>query len=231
MSNEVSQQAEDMQAGPLGTYAGMEDSGDVEAPQEAGNIAVSVVPEAESTVDQPSPVDEPSPQEPPEEIDSGKKQRKSDAEWQQMKEASTKFEKLMEAMAESAGIKKEDISEEDVMAAMSSRVEKLQSTIERQEWEIDHPIVRTEKYSEEWKRVNSEDRYQTLTFEEKWALINKEKGLNVEKELRQQAAIEKSSVPASKSSDTVQSVDSEALRLGRIMRLKPEDCKKAGVKL
>ena len=124
-----------------------------------------------------------------------KKKDHSDAEWQRMVEKVNKTDKVMEALADSLGMKPEEVDTEDP-EFLKNQIANMQKEIERSKWETKHPVALTDKYNEEWEKINSEPRFDSLTYDEKWALVNKEKPSTAEKEIQEKQLDEQSSVPS-----------------------------------
>ncbi len=119
--------------------------------------------------------------------DEQKKKRISDAEWQSMVEKSKDFDSFKEALAKSLGLESdEEITDETLITKMQQDIDNLKRDKDRIDWEVDHPIVRSEKYAEKWKQVNSDEKYTGLSYEERWKLIKDEPDSLVKEELKQQ---------------------------------------------
>lgn len=140
------------------------------------------------------------------ENEDAKKKRISDKDWQQTKEKAEKADSLQ------------------------NRVEQLEKLSERKDWELDHPIVRDERYKEEWQKVNEDPRYSQLTFEERWKLISREDATSINRDLAQAASRDAASVPqSSRSAPQKKGIDPETEAMGKYWGNKPEDFEKYGL--
>lgn len=138
--------------------------------------------------------------------DEAKKTRKSDKEWQETKEKAQKVDTLQ------------------------TRVEQLEEVTKRKDWELDHPIVRDERYREAWDQVNSEERFKTLTYDERWKLVSKEDSTQISREVTDQLRKSEGSVPpSSRSVPTKKGLDADTLEMAKNWGNKPEDFEKYGV--
>ena len=155
------------------------------------------------------------------ENEEAKKQRISQAAWQKNAEEAEKGKKL-ETNLKELGIN----STEDIQK-LKSETEMLREENRRKDWEIEHPIARSPKYEEEWKRVNKEKRFDQLTFDERWSLINREKSAAKTEE----PEFQMSSVPmSSRGSVPVGSaIDPETAAIGAVMGYTEDDYRKAGL--
>ena len=114
---------------------------------------------------------------------------------------------------------------EDI-AKIASELELLKEENRRKDWEVEHPIVCSEKYQDEWKKVNNEKRYGELTFDERWALINREKSVRTVKD----SDVQLSSVPMTSRTSAISSgIDPETAAMGALMGYTEEDYRKAGL--
>ena len=112
-----------------------------------------------------------------------KKAQKSQKEWSDMKAQVNEFTKFKATLSESLGIE-EDEEEADVTVKMQQQIDALKEESNRKDWEVDHPIVRSEKYKEEWAKVNSDPKYSALDYDERWKIIKAETGSTTEKDIR-----------------------------------------------
>lgn len=144
-------------------------NGDAEAPQQGGHTTETV----KLTPEPPAPKEAAKTTN-----DEAKRKRISDKEWQDMQErakkaetAETKLKKLKEALEDAPPeVKKEE--------DLASQVQALKELNDRKEWEMDHPKVRTEKYSDAWKKACSEyrDLIQAgrMTYDKLWNMVRNE---------------------------------------------------------
>lgn len=155
-----------------------------------------------------------------EQNEEAKKQRISQKEWQDNKEKAKKAEVLE---------KKDELSEVE-KRTLRSEVESLKEVNARKDWELDHPIVRDERYRDQWNQVNEEPRFKTLTYEEKWSLISREDASAVTKALVQDNQRQRSSVPnSSRGMPQTPKLDAETEEMGRYWKNSPADFAKYGL--
>lgn len=198
------------------------DAGDVPTDEESGhseNHAIPLVPKREQDSD--------TAEKKSDRNEQAKKERISQEEWQKRTEAAKEGEELKEQLAETLDLKPEENT--DLGKAALEQLAQLKADLARKEWEIAHPIVRSEKYSEDWAKVNKERRYAELTLDERWALINREKPSSLSRELNDRAQMEKNSVPlTSRGSAPTKGLDPETARIAMIGGYTEDDFKKAG---
>ncbi len=191
--------------------------GDVQTAQDAGQISPRGVPILPPKEEEGATTDGTASQQ---DNAAEKAKRISDKEWQKSQEKAKEGNDLRQKL-ESAGLKDPDDIEKVV-----TRLSKLEADNARKDWELDHPIVRNDKYKEDWERVNKEKRYVELTFDERWALINRERGVT-RKELESSSG---SSQPATSFGvSQAPSLDQETADMGKLMGYTEADYKKAGV--
>ena len=109
--------------------------------------------------------------------------RKSDAEWQAMKEASKKGETaavILEKLSSALGIeKKEDAPEEesDPLQLITKKVDDLQTKLALSEWEKSHPAVATAENRDAWQEIVKTKGHLVksgdLTYDDLWAMVRK----------------------------------------------------------
>lgn len=214
MSEEVLEQAD------ITPRIDVDESGDVPTDEESGQNyqPVSLVPKELPKVDTAEKTKV-------EQNEEAKKKRISDKEWQENKEAAKEGEELKEKAKETLGVENPDQLE-----MIAKQITELKAENARKDWEIDHPIVRQDKYAEDWKRVNSEPRYASLTFDERWSLINREKASSLNKELKERSQMEKSSVPvASRGTAPSRGLSPEEAHMARLGGLTEEDFRRSGM--
>lgn len=156
--------------------------------------------------------------------EEAEKWRKSDKEWQEMAEAAKKGEKAAEFMDKFQDFFKPEEGKEDeepdpmeFMEKLSGEMSKLRNESARKDFEIENPVVREEKYKEAWEKVNTEDKYEKLSFEEKMSLVVKEDSSNLKKELTEQASARSGSQPKSSGgAPSKPEVDPEMVKLLRM---------------
>ncbi len=182
----------------------------------------------QSTSDEPSTADEPTQEQKDieealgksEKNEEQKKERISQKEWQENKEKAKKADVL----------EKKDEESEEEKRTLRSEVESLKEVNARKDWELDHPIVRDDRYKESWNKVNSEPRFRDLTYEERWSLISREDASAVTKAIVQDNQRQQSSVPsASRGMPQTPQLDAETEEMGRFWKNSPEDFKKYGL--
>lgn len=119
--------------------------------------------------------------------DDAKNLRKSDAEWQQMKEATTEAKTLKEKLIAALMDAPDEVKQEPDIA---TQVKALQEIVRRKEWEEQHPVVKSDKYADQWKQVNEDPETASLSYDKKWKLIQDPhdfaRGSKVKEELRTQ---------------------------------------------
>lgn len=108
--------------------------------------------------------------------------RKSDAEWQQMKEASKKGETaavILEKLSSALGIEKKDEDEEvtDPLKLVTQKVDDLQTELALAKWEKSHPAVDTAENREAWTEIVKTKGHLVksgdLTYDDLWAMVRK----------------------------------------------------------
>lgn len=213
MSDQVLEQAD------ITPRTDVEESGDVPTDEESGQNTYQSVP----FVPKEAPVDTAKTK--VEQNEEAKNKRISDKEWQENKEAAEKGKKLEEKVKDTL-----QLESPDQIELIAKQIAELKAENARKDWEIDHPIVRNDKYADEWRKVNSEPRYSSLTFDERWALINREKASSLNKELKERSQMEKSSVPvASRGTVPSKGLDPETAHIAQMGGLTEEDFRKAGM--
>lgn len=151
-------------------------AGDVQAALEAGQT-VSVIPQeeagtAETTIDSESESKN----------KDSKDWRKSEKEWQEMKEASKKGETaavILEKLSLALGIEKPEEDEEvtDPLKLVTQKVDDLQTELALAKWEKTHPAVDTAENREAWAEIVKTKGHLVksgdLTYDDLWAMIRK----------------------------------------------------------
>jgi hypothetical protein len=109
--------------------------------------------------------------------------RKSDAEWQAMKEASKKGETaavILEKLSSALGIEKKDDAEEepgDPLQLITKKVDDLQTKLALSEWEKSHPAVDTAENRDAWQEIVKTKGHLVksgdLTYDDLWAMVRK----------------------------------------------------------
>lgn len=189
---------------------------------QVGDVPASQEGQLESSASSTPPAAQPKEEEKQETTDSAKndeakKWRKSDKEWQETQEKAKKLEETVKA-------------ESEEKKSLQTRLEQLEELSQRKDWEADHPIVRDERYKEAWDQVNKEERYKTLTYDERWKLINREDASQVNRTLAEQAARTQGSVPpSSRSTSSKPGLDPATLDMGKAWGNSEEDFRKYGV--
>lgn len=186
----------------------MKAAGDVPAPEKGGQDSYSVKlaeQEKKPTMDN----------------DEAKKKRISDAEWQAMQEKAKKVDHLEKDLTE---VKKaltkapEEVQKEE---DLPTQVERMSELLARKDFEADHPILKSAKYSDQWKKVCEENRdllkTGRFTYEQLWKMIKDEPPSRISEELKEDRG---SIPPASKgtvsSSSEVEAMANEMLRAAGI---------------
>ena len=151
-------------------------AGDVQAALEAGQT-VSVIPQeeagtAETTIDSESESKN----------KDSKDWRKSEKEWQEMKEASKKGETaavILEKLSLALGIEKPEEDEEvtDPLKLVTQKVDDLQTELALAKWEKTHPAVDTAENREAWAEIVKTKGHLVksgdLTYDDLWAMVRK----------------------------------------------------------
>lgn len=111
--------------------------------------------------------------------------RKSDAEWQAMKEASKKGETaaiILEKLSAALGIEKQADAEKEAEAGdpieiITKKVDDLQTKLALTEWEKSHPAVDTAENREAWQEIVKTKGHLVksgdLTYDDLWAMVRK----------------------------------------------------------
>ena len=172
-----------------------------------GYESVPVIPE------EPPEVEEPLQEEPEEDNEEeatpkekrlqDKKDKISQKKWKEMVDKSKDFDTFKEHLAKALGVKEEDVEETDLMEKMQSQVDTLKTELERKDWEVDHPEVRSESYKEQWTEVIKKKghlvRSGDLSYDDLFKII-KDDSTKAKDELREQDLNLGSQPPTSKSS-------------------------------
>lgn len=113
----------------------------------------------------------------------GKDWRKSDAEWQEMREKAKKGESaavILENLSKALGVQKpegEEEAETDPMKLITQKVDDLQTELARSKWEKSHPAVDTAENREAWAEVVKTKGHLVksgdLTYDDLWAMVRK----------------------------------------------------------
>lgn len=193
------------------------EAGDVQAVEQTGQ-SFAVIPQEEGAAD--------------ENVESSDKDanankdskdwRKSDKEWQDMKEQAKKgatANEILSTLTEALGIKKKDDEDgedkkekQDPLKAVTQEVENLKQQLEIAKWERDHPAVTTAEYREAWQEIVKTKGHLVksgdLTYDELWAIIRKNtKPSNSARVLKEQDLAIGSVAPASKTVTSAQEID------------------------
>lgn len=108
--------------------------------------------------------------------------RKSDAEWQAMKEASKKGETaavILEKLSSALGIEKKEEAEEegDPVQLIAKKVDDLQTELALSKWEKSHPAVDTAENRDAWQEIVKTKGHLVksgdLTYDDLWAMVRK----------------------------------------------------------
>jgi hypothetical protein len=143
--------------------------------------------------------------------------RKSDKEWQKMKEKTEEFESFKTKLAENLGVKPEQVeAETDLLDKLQQQMAKLQQENERTKWESKHPVVNREDYQEEWSKICKEKGHLVtqgeLTYDDLWRLVRKDgKPSSTPKDYREQERSEGSIPVASKTPIVSDDIDPDVL--------------------
>lgn len=138
---------------------------------------VSVIPQedagtAETNIDE----------QPSDENKESKDWRKSEKEWQAMKEASKKGETaavILEKLSAALGIEKQEEAEEegDPIQLITKKVDDLQTELALSKWEKSHPAVDTAENREAWQTIVKSKGHLVksgdLTYDDLWAMVRK----------------------------------------------------------
>lgn len=115
--------------------------------------------------------------------------RKSDKEWQEMKEKANKADQLVSTLQKVFAPADNPVEEQKDPATLAvERVQELERQVAKSQWEADHPVVRDERYAEAWQAINAEPRLKDLTYDEKLKLIMTPDTKNLTNELLSQAS-------------------------------------------
>lgn len=106
--------------------------------------------------------------------EEAKKERISQKEWQDMQEAIKKGQQTQAMLDKLKGALSDAPSEVQKEEDIAAQVGALKELVERKDWEGDHPIVKSEKYRDSWKKVNEDPDTRHLTYDMKWKLIKDE---------------------------------------------------------
>lgn len=139
-------------------------------------------------------------------------------EWQEKREK----EKAVEAE------KKQELS-------LKEEIEELKHQNVRKDWELENPIVKDEKYRDDWARIVSEKgellKSGKLTYDEAFKLISREDTTSIRRDLAGAQRAQEASVPqGSRSSPAPQGIDPAALEMGRFWGNTQKDFEKYGVR-
>lgn len=108
--------------------------------------------------------------------------RKSDTEWQEMKEAAKKGEtaaEILERLSTALGIEKQAEEEQvtDPLKLVTQKVDDLQTELALAKWEKLHPAVDTAENREAWANIVKTKGHLVksgdLTYDDLWAMIRK----------------------------------------------------------
>lgn len=166
-------------------------TGDAQTPEEGGQFesSASLAPEQALEIEtQPE-------QETPQNEES-KEQRHSDKDWQDMVEKTAKAEQFMEKFSEMFGDKETEEAAPDPVELfnnLSGEVNSLKSELDKARFEATNPI--TDNLKEAWEKVNSDEKYDKLTFDERLRLISSPDSTPLKDELIDQAKVAEGSVP------------------------------------
>lgn len=218
----------DNQASEAGDFVGDASDTIIDGGQYETDGQVPIIPPASAT--QPTPSDTLTNQDAKEHRLEEKKKERSDAEWQDMVEKTKKADQFMNAVAESLGMKPEEVDTSSP-EYLQQRIVHLERDNERARWEARHPVALTDKYHDEWDKINAEPRFNSLTFDEKWALVNKERPSTTEREIQQKQLDSQGSVPTPSAAATNLNtgLTPEEQEIARAGGLTEEDFKAAGM--
>jgi hypothetical protein len=194
---------------PIVSEQAADEAGDVQTSVTEGH-SVSVIPaEADATTTN----------------EDAKEWRKSDKDWQEMKElakkgetAATQLEKLKSALGLEE--KKGDDKEVDVVKVLSQKIEDLEFKAQKAEWEKSHPSVDTADYRDEWKEIIKKKGHLVksgdLSYDDLWSIIRKEsKPSTSRRDLKEQELNIGSVAPASKTTVTGAEIDPDVYAVMR----------------
>lgn len=145
--------------------------------------------------------------------------RKSEQEWQAMKEASKKGETaavILEKLSAALGIeKKEEAEAEEVtdpLQLITQKVDDLQTKLALAEWEKSHPAVDTAENREAWSQIVKSKGHLVksgdLTYDDLWAMVRKgSKPSTSNRDFKEQELNVGSIPPASRTSATGTEID------------------------
>lgn len=215
-------------------------------PKEVAAGHTTIVPQAPAPVQQPAEQAQPNSENKQEEgkptNEEAKNSRKSQAEWQGMKEQvedSKGDAALVSSLKRVLGITEEEAKQaEDPQELMLAKITQLERDSVRKDFEADNPKVRTEQYSEKWKEIcalhnDPNHKYHRLDHSDLLSIIERANPEleRAEAEYRQQ---EKSPAnagvpPSGKTSVSSNGLDPLQAQAGAAMGYTEEDYKRAGV--
>lgn len=151
-----------------------DNSGDAQADLESGH-SVSVIPQEDAGTAETEA-------EPTNKNKDSKEWRKSDTEWQEMKEKAKKGESaatILEKLSEALGVKSEDEDEEpgDPIQLITKKVDDLQTELALSKWEKSHPAVDTAENRDAWTNIVKTKGHLVksgdLSYDDLWAMVRK----------------------------------------------------------
>lgn len=120
--------------------------------------------------------------------EEARQKRISDAEWQEMKEKANKVDKLeplLEKIQQSLSTASPEVKKD---VDLDTQVKQLTELNNRKDWEMEHPIVRSDKYRDAWKLMNEDPTFEKLNYDQRWKLIKDEPPSRIKEELAEQRA-------------------------------------------
>lgn len=108
--------------------------------------------------------------------------RKSDKEWQEMKEKAKKGEsaaEILQKLSQALGVKEEEVKEEkvDPLEVVTKKVDELQTKLALSEWEKLHPAVNNSENRDAWQDIVAKKGHLVksgdLSYDDLWAIIRK----------------------------------------------------------
>lgn len=150
--------------------------------------------------------------------------RKSDKEWQEMKEKAKKGEsaaEILQKLSQALGVETEEKESKekkiDPLEAVTKKVDELQTKLALSEWEKTHPAVNSAENRDAWQQIVESKGHLVksgdLTYDDLWAIIRKgSKPSTSNQDFKRQELNIGSVPPASKSVVTGSEIDPDVYR-------------------
>lgn len=186
------------------------ESGDVQTSQEEGHTVSIIQREDAGTAEDTN--------------DDKKDWRKSDKEWQEMKEKAKKGEsaaEILQKLSHALGVETEEKESKeeklDPLEAVTKKVDELQTKLVLSEWEKTHPAVNSAENRDAWQQIVESKGHLVksgdLTYDDLWAIIRKgSKPSTSNQDFKRQELNIGSVPPASKSVVTGSEIDPDVYK-------------------